>query len=543
MRSTGLYRLILFLLLTVVLSQSAVRAADQLKDLQTAAITDGKAAWGYWGTNPEKYSTWTTHSNRLIPVYTFGASLDSVRGANSVYRSAEGLQKLYGRLPSDTLNPAAEYFDQTDIARLQRDALTAGKKYVILIVFDGMDWQTTQAAALYKTGKVGYREGRGTGLLFQDYRGAPTDFGFFVTSPSSEASGIDVDAQTILNDDNVSFGGYNPRHGGAAPWAVGDDPTYLIGKCQECKHAVTDSAASATSLCAGIKTYNVAINIGSTGQQVAPVSHEFQAQGRAIGVVTSVPISHATPACAYAHNVSRDDFQDLTRDLLGLPSVAHRGHPLPGVDVLLGAGWGEDSAEDRKQGANFVPGNKYLAADDLQRIDEAHGGKYVVAQRAGGKNGRESLAQAAAAAAARGKRLFGFYGAKSGHLPFATADGLYDPTLGVRRLSEVYSEADVNENPTLADMSRAALTVLEQNPRGFWLMIEAGDVDWANHDNNIDNSVGAVFSGDAAFRAVVDWVEARQAWSETVVILTADHGHYLQLTEPAAISPANSGGE
>ncbi len=533
--------LALFLSLAVLNRDSAL-AVDQLKDLQAAAVAEGKAVWGYWGTNPEKYSTWTTHSNRLIPVYTFGASLDSVRGVNSAYRSEAGLQKLYGRVPRDTLNPQADYFDQTDIARLQRDALAAGKKYVVLIVFDGMDWQTTQAAALYKTGKVSYREGRGTGLQFQDYRGAPTDFGFFVTSPSSEASGIDVDAQTVINDDNVSLGGYNPQHGGATPWTPGDDPTYLIGKCQECRHAVTDSAASATSLCAGIKTYNVAINIDAAGKQVAPVSHEFQATGRSIGVVTSVPISHATPACAYANNVSRDDFQDLTRDLLGLPSVSHRAHPLLGVDVLLGAGWGEQSAEDRKQGANFVPGNKYLAADDLQRSDEAHGGKYVVAQRTSGESGRAGLEKAAATAAAQGKRLFGFYGAKSGHLPFATADGLYDPTSGVKGLSEVYSEADVNENPSLADMSRAALTVLEQNPRGFWLMIEAGDVDWANHDNNIDNSVGAVLSGDAAFRAVVDWVEARQAWDDTVVILTADHGHYFQLREPATISSASAAG-
>ena len=39
-------------------------------------------------------------------------------------------------------------------------------------------------------------------------------------------------------------------------------------------------------------------------------------------------------------------------------------------------------------------------------------------------------------------------------------------------------------------------------------MVEAGDVDWANHDNNLDNSIGAVNSGDDALRAVTDWVEA-----------------------------------
>ena len=42
-------------------------------------------------------------------------------------------------------------------------------------------------------------------------------------------------------------------------------------------------------------------------------------------------------------------------------------------------------------------------------------------------------------------------------------------------------------------MTEAAISVLEQNERGFWLMVEAGDVDWANHNNNIDDSIGAVF--------------------------------------------------
>ncbi len=39
------------------------------------------------------------------------------------------------------------------------------------MVFDGMDWQTTWAAAIHNAGEVKYREGRGTGLHFQDYRG------------------------------------------------------------------------------------------------------------------------------------------------------------------------------------------------------------------------------------------------------------------------------------------------------------------------------------------------------------------------------------
>ena len=133
---------------------------------------------------------------------------------------------------------------------------------------------------------------------------------------------------------------------------------------------------------------------------------------------------------------------------------------------------------------------------------------------------------------------------KKGHLPFQTADGRFNPTvstgaslanLTVPVAAEEYSPADIAENPTLSDMASAALTVLSARSYRFWLMVEAGDVDWANHSNNLDDSIGAVLSGDAAFKTVTDWVEANGGWSDTAVLLTADHGHYLVLDKPDAL--------
>ena len=145
----------------------------------------------------------------------------------------------------------------------------------------------------------------------------------------------------------------------------------------------------------GKKTYNSAVNIDPEGEQLETITHQLQEEGFAIGVVTSVPISHATPASAYAHNVSRNDYQDITRDLLGLRSVSHRRKPLPGVDVLLGCGWGEKVKNDKaKQGDNYVPGNKYLSAADLNDADVDHGGKYLVVERHEGENGAQSIADA-----------------------------------------------------------------------------------------------------------------------------------------------------
>jgi alkaline phosphatase len=83
--------------------------------------------------------------------------------------------------------------------------------------------------------------------------------------------------------------------------------------------------------------------------------------------------------------------------------------------------------------------------------------------------GSQQLAKVAQQSIQNRQRLFGFYGVTNGHLPFQTADGQYDPTVGVRRTSadqtvtaaaEKYSDADIEENPTLSQMTSAALDVL-----------------------------------------------------------------------------------
>lgn len=505
-------------------------ADDPLRRMQRLATQNQTATWGHWGNQPEKYMTWDQHSNRLIPVYTFGITLDNLRAEGSAYADPERLKKLYGKVPEGTLNPKALYFDQTDVFRLQTAALEAGYTNIILMVFDGMDWQTTRAASLYKQNR--YSSGRGTGLAFQDDRRVETDYGLICTSPMADILKHDTNSQVVLEWSGEPTGGYDPSRGGQAPWLEQSKRNYLLGKDREQPHTVTDSAASATSMMSGYKTYNAAINVLVDGRQVVPLGRTLQYEdGFKIGIVTSVPVTHATPACAYANNVTRKDYQDIGRDLLGLPSASHRDEPLQGVDVLLGGGWGENKKTDINQGENFLPGNPYLHEEDIHRADIKNGGRYVVVQRTAGKDGKKHLMAGAMKAIDHDHRLLGFFGTKGGHLPYQTADGQYNPTIDNKEEKEHYLPADLTENPTLAEMTRAALLVLEQAIDGFWLLVEAGDVDWANHANNADNAIGSVFSGDDAFRVVMDWVDENDAWDYTAVIVTADHGHYLVIED------------
>ena len=101
---------------------SAAQAEDVVRTLQEKAAQSRSASWGHWGPNPATYSSWTSHSNRLIPIYTFGIDLTNVAGKNSAYRDESRIRELYGFIPEETLNAEAEYFDQTDVYRLQLEA-------------------------------------------------------------------------------------------------------------------------------------------------------------------------------------------------------------------------------------------------------------------------------------------------------------------------------------------------------------------------------------------------------------------------------------
>lgn len=194
-------------------------------------------------------------------------------------------------------------------------------------------------------------------------------------------------------------------------------------------------------------------------------------------------------------------------------------------------------------------GGLYITDADLAAIDVKNGGRYVVTHTEPGVSGSQALQRAADLAARQSGRLFGLFGrAGLDHLPFQTADGRYDPapsigSKGDLRPAEWYTAADRIEQPTLAQMTEAALTVMGAKPgQPFALFIEAGDVDFALHANNLDNAIGAIFSGEEAVRTVIKWVESHSNWDESVLIVSSDHGHYLVVDDPRALAEVSRAG-
>lgn len=546
---------------------------DRLKELQTAYIASAsqKTVRAYhFGSQGAGgiFSNHTSHTNRLAPVYVFGRKIDlgSVTGQNSRYRDAEKIKVLYGVLPANTLNPSAVYADQSDLYRVQKEAVARGVKYLFIVWFDGLDWPTTQAAAIVRTGQV-YTEGKGSGLLFQDYEaGGTAQYGFVVTSPTHDQNRPDLDAQTVVIPPQSLGGGYDARIAGSNPWNPGPlglkAPGYLKGQMANAAdragikaigavlHAYTDSSQSAAEVVSGVKSYNNGVNVTDDGRFVTTLFHELQQKGWKVGTITSVPFDHVSPAAMYAQNVHRDDYQDIGRAMLGRPGIIQEARQIPlhpGLDVVIGTGFGITTNPKTlaAQGRNGVAGNLYITDTDLGAIDVKNGGKYVVVHTESAVDGGRVLKDAALAAARRSARLFGLFGRNGlDHLPYQTADGRYDPapsldSTGKSRAAESYTSADRIEQPTLAQMTEAALTVLAARPgQPFVLFIEAGDVDFALHANNLDNAIGAIYSGEDALRVVIRWVESHSNWDESAVIVSSDHGHYLVVDDPQALARA-----
>jgi alkaline phosphatase len=547
------------------------RAEDRLKELQTeyASSPDEKLTRVYhFGSqgNGDVFSNHGSHSNRQVPVYVFGrkADLGLVTGANSSYRDPEKLRKIYGFLPENTVNPEAEYGDQSDLNRVMKDAVAKGVKHIFIVWFDGLDWPTTQAAAIVKSNKV-FTEGKGAGLIFQDYDAdGSAQYGYVVTSPTHDKTVLDVDSQSVTIPKGSLGGGYDVRIAGPNPWTLGPlgekAPGYFKGQgghdqdregiaaVGRLRHAYTDSSQSAAEVASGVKAYNGGVNVGDDGRLIPTLFHQLQAEGWKAGTVTSVPFCHASPAGMYGQNVYRDDYQDLARCMFGLPGIlqeAHQAPLLPGLDVVIGTGYGIKMEEQhvKRQGKNAVADHLFLADADRAAVDVKNGGKYLVVETQIGTNGGEALAKAAAEAASKGLRLFGWYGTeKIDHLPFRTADGRFDPSPnpakpGKKPAAESYTPAEIDSQPSLAQMTDAALAVLAKPDQKFILFVESGDVDFALHANNLDNAVGAVYSGEDAIKRIIHWVETNSNWDDSMVLVSSDHGHYMVLDDPQGLLP------
>ena len=233
---------------------------------------------------------------------------------------------------------------------------------------------------------------------------------------------------------------------------------------------VTDSAAASSSWGGGARIKNGGLNIGVNGEPHLPIWQKFKAVGKKAGCVTTVPITHATPAGFCVNQKSRNDQESIAEKYLEL-----------GFDVLMGGGNEYFSADQRKDGKDM-----YAAFE---------GKDYHVAQT---KN--EILS------APKNKPILGVF--NNSGLPYA---------------KDRENNGELKKNtPSLAEMTQKAIENLKDGPQGFVLQVEGGKVDWAAHANDIAGLIYDQVAFDEAVKVAMDFAEKD---GDTLVIITTDHGN------------------
>ena len=394
----------------------------------------------------------------------------------------------------------------------------------------------------------------GLELTGADSEGTPAEGDFQVGFEITEASDLTLNLEdgltpvsgTLEHTGTVSFdletpvgealGGnlplYDVTKGRALPWLEDTDPEYV-------KNLYPDSAGTATALYAGEKTYVGAIGVEIHEHDLETLGEIARDLGKSFGTVSSVPFSHATPAAAVAHVSQRNKYTPTERaenldengDLIADDNIVYDLLNETQPELVLGGGHPIGRGDFR-----------YISEDQLASLQTGETG-YTFLER--GENAGQTLLETASTIDVNaGDKLFGLYGARgqSGNLPWRTANsdysnaGLSSRTDATRPLEdgetvEEFIATEVNENATLMEMTTAALDVLGDDPDGFWVTIEGGDIDWSAHDNNLDNNIGTTFDFEESTQIVMDWIENNGGFEENLLLVTADHDHYLTLNE------------
>jgi alkaline phosphatase len=228
-------------------------------------------------------------------------------------------------------------------------------------------------------------------------------------------------------------------------------------KNQSSDEYVTDSGAGATAFSIGKKTYNGAIGVDATRVAHPTILEIAEKHKLATGLVVSCSITHATPAAFIAHQPSRQMVEEIANDFLKTD-----------IDVFIGGG--RNHFTKRKDGRNLIDSLKargYYVADTLPEIVKTRSGK-----------------------------LAGFIADVE---PPKVSEGRGDQ---------------------LAQSTKTALNILQQNKKGFFMMIEGSQIDWGGHANDAQYVINEMTDFDKAIGAVLDFAEKD---GNTLVVITADH--------------------
>jgi alkaline phosphatase len=344
---------------------------------------------------------------------------------------------------------------------------TPGKN-VIVMVGDGMGFSQVEAGSLYRFGE----------------------------SRKQIYWGFDHYACTTYSDNNRE--GYNVDKA----W---EDFKYFL-------RVPTDSSAGATAISTGYKCPNARVGMDRHGQHLPHMLYDAEALGKSTGVLSTVRLTHATPASFVTYDVGRGNELDIAKKML-LQSP---------VDLIMAAGhpWYDN---DGRQVGGLEP-DRWATAQKYDYVGGLETWQQLLEGKAGGDADGDGTPDP-------WKVVDSVEGIKS--LATAPQQGRVfallpvDSTLQFNRsgdaMADAYAVPRTEGLPTMAEMAVAALGQLSQDPDGFFIMMEGGAIDWGGHGNKPGRMIEEQIDFDKAIEAVVEWVETHSSWDETMLFITADH--------------------
>ncbi|HEX5143861.1 MAG TPA: alkaline phosphatase [Mycobacterium sp.] len=301
---------------------------------------------------------------------------------------------------------------------------------------------------------------------------------------------------------------------------TGQYSTYALRKDGKPNY-VTDSAASASGWATGTKTYNGSLGIDIKDARHASILELAKAQGFATGDITTSEIQDATPAALFSHITKRGCYGPVETAKSCPGETLEKGGPgsiteqllVDRPDVTLGGGF--------KTFAQTAVGGDY-AGRTLEAQAKERGFRIV----------RTATEFADVSQANQDAPVLGLFAA--GNMPVrwtgpaAVRQGYLQPA--AKCADNPQRGADV---PKLADMTDKAIDLLVHSKsgagKGFFLQVEGASIDKRDHAADPCGQIGETVDFDAAVQRALDF--ARKD-GNTLVVVTADHGHTSQIVEP-----------
>ena len=230
---------------------------------------------------------------------------------------------------------------------------------------------------------------------------------------------------------------------------------------------ITDSSAAATAIACGAKTNNGFLGVDPDGEPLKSMTYDLQERGYQIGILSNVPVNHATPASFYASSRARSDYYNISQQIAST-----------GFDFFAGSGFLN------------VTGRK----KDKEPIDKwLEGQGYSVCY---------------------GVEEFEAKADKTDKIIFCQASSRVDGA------GNYVSEGKDVEDVTLGTMLEVGLDFVDDD-KPFFFMCEGGNIDWDAHANKTMPVVADVIEFDGAVAVAYEFY--KQHPDETLIIVTADH--------------------